>query len=221
MPSGARSTEQGRPRIWPIIHPPTASKYRARSSLVTGSPSPPFGHSALSGFEIATPITSAAFFTDDLTTTIEGFEVEGFEFESLVVFFIDGFSATTSSAGLSWRNPLNAACLMLPSSVQPANSISATNSGFSQWTSRVFAGASLPPNGLSSEAAFFNAGMMRRTVSWPKPVPTIPTYSRSLPRWTPAISERNFPLVVFQPPSTTSCPSRILVLVQLSDRPER
>ncbi len=177
MPSGARSTEHGRPLMWPIIHSPTASKYWARSSLVTGSPSPPSGHSALSGFEMATPITSAGFFADDLTTTIEGLEVEG-----LAVFFIDGFSAITSSAGLSCRKPLNAACRILPSSVQPANSISATSSGFSQCTSRVFAGASLPLNGLLSAAASFSAGMIRRTVSWPKPVPTIPTYSRCLPR---------------------------------------
>src|ERR1700712_2637959 len=120
MPSGARSTEHGRPLMWPIIHSPTASKYCARSSLVTGSPSPPSGHSALSGFEMATPITSAGFFADDLTTTIDGFEVEGFEVEGLAVFFIDGFSAITSSAGLSWRRPLNAAWLILPSSVQPA-----------------------------------------------------------------------------------------------------
>src|SRR4030081_864394 len=62
MPSGARTTEHGRPFRWPIIQPPTASKYRARSSLVTGLPSPPSGHSALPGFEITTPITSAELF---------------------------------------------------------------------------------------------------------------------------------------------------------------
>ena len=61
-------------------------------------------------------------------------------------------SASTSSAGLSCRSPLNAACRTLPPSVQPANSISATSSGFSQCTSRVFFGASLPPNGLLSGA---------------------------------------------------------------------
>src|SRR5882724_7065434 len=109
MPSGARSTEHGRPLMWPIIHSPTASKYRARSSLVTGSPSPPSGHSAFSGFEMATPITSAGFFADDLTTMIEDFVVEGFVVEGFVVegfvveglagFFIDDFSAITSSAG--------------------------------------------------------------------------------------------------------------------------
>src|SRR5260221_7042769 len=152
MPSGARSTEHGRPLMWPIIHSPTASKYRARSSLVTGSPSPPSGHLAFAGFEMATPITSAGFFADDLTTMIEdfvaeGFVVEGFVVEGLAGFFIDDFSAITSSAGLSCRKPLNAAWRILPSSVQPANSISATSSGFNQWTSRVFAGTSLPPNG--------------------------------------------------------------------------
>src|SRR3954454_19897296 len=108
---------------------------------------------------------------------------------------------------------------MLPPSVHPANSTSATSSGFSQCTSRVFFGASLPPNGLLSDAAAFNDGMMRRTTSCPKPVPTRPTKARCPPRYTPPISERNLPLVVFQPPSTTSCPPRILVLVQLSVRP--
>src|SRR4030081_706810 len=103
MPSGARRTEHGRPLIWPIIHSPTASKYRARSSLVTGSPSPPARPPPLSGFLMATPITSAGFFADGLTTTIEGLEVEGLEVEGLAVFFfIDGFSAITSSAGLSF-----------------------------------------------------------------------------------------------------------------------
>src|SRR3954452_242635 len=59
MPSGARTIELGRPLIWPIIHSPTAAKYCARSSLVTGFPSPASGHSGFSGFEITTPITSA------------------------------------------------------------------------------------------------------------------------------------------------------------------
>src|SRR5436305_6438413 len=59
MPSGARTIELGLPLIWPIIQSPTASKYFARSSFVTGLPSPASGHSALSGFELATPSTSA------------------------------------------------------------------------------------------------------------------------------------------------------------------
>ena len=66
---------------------------------------------------------------------------------ALAILVMTGFSAFTSPAGLSWRSPLNAACRILPPSVKPANSISATSSGFSQCTSRVLRGASLPPNG--------------------------------------------------------------------------
>ncbi len=183
MPSGARTTEHGRPLRWPIIHGPTCSKNCARSSLVTPSPSPPSGHSSLSGFEITTPITSAdlpvAGFALLVTAAaaLPDFPAEGF-----AILPIEGVSASTSSAGLSCRKPLNAACLILPPSVKPANSISATSSGFSQCTSRVLRGASLPPNGLVSEAAAFNAGMMRLTVSCPKPVPTMPTKARCSPR---------------------------------------
>src|SRR3954462_13472068 len=58
MPSGARTTEHGRPFRCGIIHSPTAARYSARSRLVTGSPSPASGHSALSGCDSTTPITS-------------------------------------------------------------------------------------------------------------------------------------------------------------------
>src|SRR5882672_12102725 len=99
MPSGARSTEHGRPLIWLIIHSPTASKYFARSSFVTALPSPPSGHSALSGLEMTTPITSADLLADDVPDLINGF----------ATLVITGLSASTSFAGLSCRNPLNAA----------------------------------------------------------------------------------------------------------------
>ena len=83
MPSGARTTEHGRPLMWPIIQSPTASKYFARSSLVTGLPSPPSGHNALSGLEMTTPITSADLFADDFPDLISGF----------ATFVITGISA--------------------------------------------------------------------------------------------------------------------------------
>src|ERR1700733_2389555 len=57
MPSGARTIEQGRPVTCGNSHSPTASKYSARSSLVTGLPSPASGHSCLSGLEMLTPRT--------------------------------------------------------------------------------------------------------------------------------------------------------------------
>ena len=45
-----------------------------------------------------------------------------------------GRSRTTSRAGLSSRNPWNAACLKMPSSVQLLNSTWPTSSGRTQWT---------------------------------------------------------------------------------------
>ena len=64
MPSGALMIEQGRPLRCPIIHVPTSSKYRARSSLVT-SPSPSSGHRTLSGWLRETPITTPSPEADD------------------------------------------------------------------------------------------------------------------------------------------------------------
>ena len=61
-----------------------------------------------------------------------------------------GISATTSLAGLSSRRPLNAACRIFPSPVNPAYSISATSSGRSQCTSLFLGGALSPAKGLWS-----------------------------------------------------------------------
>src|SRR3954452_9469536 len=72
MPSGARRIEHGQPLRWTIIHSPTASKYCARSSLVTPSPSPQSAHSTLSGFENVTPITSEDV-DDDFADRVTGF----------------------------------------------------------------------------------------------------------------------------------------------------
>src|SRR3954447_9111138 len=102
MPSGARTIELGLPLIWPIIQSPTASKYFARSSFVTGLPSPAAGHSALSGFEITTPITSA-----DLPPAFDGrtpFDLMAVRFDTaaaagFAMSVVTGRSAMTSLAG--------------------------------------------------------------------------------------------------------------------------
>src|ERR1700716_623314 len=122
MPSGARTMEHGRPLIWPIIQPPTASKYRARSSLVTGAPSPPSGHSALSGFEMTTPITSEDLASAFFKRPPRQLEVwpEARAGLGVAISVMAGFSAVTSFAGLSWRSPLNDAWRTFPSPVQPA-----------------------------------------------------------------------------------------------------
>ena len=44
----------------------------------------------------------------------------------------------------------------MPSPVKPANSISATSSGFTQWTSAALRGAPGPVNGLSSVSSAFS-----------------------------------------------------------------
>ena len=126
---------------------------RARSSFVTGSPSPASGHNALSGLEITTPITSA-----DLPSPIASRAALAALAAALAPPSASRFGELGHRRGhlrlaprrpaCPARSPLNAACRTLPSSVQPANSISATSSGFSQCTSRRFFGASLPPNGL-------------------------------------------------------------------------
>src|SRR3979409_1960833 len=103
MPSGARTMEHGRPLIWPIIQPPTASKYRARSSLVTGLPSPPSGHSALSGLEMTTPMTPADLPSGFFERPLRVLEVlaEAREGAGVAISVMAGFSAVTSFAGLS------------------------------------------------------------------------------------------------------------------------
>jgi hypothetical protein len=90
----------------------------------------------LSGLEIITPRTSA--FAPLRKRLGGGSSVSG----SGTSFSTGdaGVSASTSSAGLSSRRPLNAACRTWPSPVQPANSISATSSGFSQTMSDDFLG---------------------------------------------------------------------------------
>src|ERR1700709_1392041 len=120
MPSGARTMEHGRPFRWPIIQPPTASKYRARSSLVTPSPSPPSGHSPLSGFEMTTPITSPDLLPAGLAAVVLLGLAADFPTEGWADLVMTGFSAFTSLAGLSLRSPSHAPCRKLPSPVQPA-----------------------------------------------------------------------------------------------------
>src|SRR3954447_3706798 len=99
MPSGALMIEQGRPLRCPIIHVPTSSKYRARSSLVT-SPSPSSGHRTLSGRLRETPITTPSPEADD-----EGLArvdvLAGTGSATAVVSEGAGRSASTSLAGLS------------------------------------------------------------------------------------------------------------------------
>ena len=121
------------------------------------------GQSGLSGWDIDTPITIAR---SDLAS------------EGLAIFVFSGSAATsasTSSAGLSLRNPLNAACRMLPAPVQPANSISATRSGFAQCMLASFGGLAPAANGLVLLATARSFGISERITLSPKPVPTRPT----------------------------------------------
>ena len=59
IPSGMRMTEHGLPARCSIIHGPTSSRYRARSSLVTAGRPCLAGHRAFSALEMETPITDA------------------------------------------------------------------------------------------------------------------------------------------------------------------
>jgi hypothetical protein len=98
--------EHGRPLIWAMSQDATYSKYAARSILVTGSPLPPSGQSALSGLEISTPMTTDL--PDHRLARLP--RIAGVAGVGLwVVAGFATFSASTSLAGLSLRSPLNAA----------------------------------------------------------------------------------------------------------------
>ena len=86
-----------------------------------------------------------------------------------------GFSASTSAAGLSSRNPLKAACRTKPAPVQPANSISATSSGLVQFTFASLRGAPIPVNGDLAVVTAFRRGRSCLTLASLYPVPTRPT----------------------------------------------
>ena len=146
MPSGALMIEQGRPLRCSIIQPPTLSKYFARSSLVIAP------CSLVGPQDLIRPTESNSH--DD---TVGGSVGRGpcalggrVGAGSAISVLSDGagVSASTSLAGLSWRRPLNAACRIMPAPVNPANSISATSSGFNQCIPAFLRGASLPPNGF-------------------------------------------------------------------------
>src|ERR1041385_1734025 len=130
-------------------------------------PSPASGHIALVGFEIATPITTASP-RGAATGLLIVLRV-------VLALAIGVSSASTLLAGLSSRSPLNDAWRTMPSPVQPANSISATNFGFNQWTLASALGAFVPLKGLALLAAAFSLACRRRVTVLPKPVPTRPT----------------------------------------------
>src|SRR5689334_18653871 len=116
-------------------------------------PSPASGHSALVGFEIATPITMASP-RGAAAGLLMGLRVV---LALVVLVLVRGVSsASTLLAGLSSRSPLNDAWRTMPSPVQPANSISATSFGFSQWTLASALGAFAPLKGLVLLAAAFS-----------------------------------------------------------------
>src|SRR5262245_19862914 len=86
-----------------------------------------------------------------------------------------GRSASISDAGLSLRRPLKAAWRTLPSSVQPANSISATSSGRAQCMLASLRGVAPEANGLLSLSTALSLGSTSRITRPLKPVPTRPT----------------------------------------------
>ncbi len=124
-------------------------------------------------------------------------------------------------AGLSWRRPLNAACRIIAVAGQAGELDLGDQLRLQPMHVRAFLrGASLPPNGLLSDAAALSAGMMRRTLSCAETGADDaddrpddrrdrrrPSASGICRRWS---SSRR---------CTTSCPARHLVLVQLSIGP--
>ena len=188
---------------------------------MTGLPSPASGHSALSGLEIATPITTAA----DRASAMPISPAVGAPLRRAVAPLRRRrlLRLRPRSAGLSSRSPLNEACRTLPSAVQPANSISATSSGFTQWTSRRLARRVL----AAERTCPWRHRAFRRGID---ALDRVLRRSRCRPgRHRPdGRRDRRRPAASgtcrwssFQPPITTSWPARHLALVQLSPRPER
>ena len=85
-----------------------------------------------------------------------------------------GFSASTSSAGLSSRKPLNAAWRTMPSPVQPANSISATSPASPSELAWPVAARWCPRTDFLSDSCSLMRGKMRDDRFVLKPVPTRP-----------------------------------------------
>src|SRR5438105_8390663 len=103
-----------------------------------GSPCACLGHNGLSGCERVTPMT-----VDEVADLAPGETAES-GLDSMTFAGFWARSACTSDAGLSRRRPLYDAWRTCPSVVQPANSISATSSGFTQCRSERARGAPGP-----------------------------------------------------------------------------
>jgi hypothetical protein len=131
-----------------------------------------------------------------------------------------GSSVSTSRAGLSSRRALNAACRSRPSAVKPSYSISATNTGRTQWIPPAFAARFCQEKGSWRSPARLqlrkDAGDLVPAESGPDP-----TYLDQLAvaihacnqLAEGAVSRRVQPII-------TSWPARHLDLVQVSTRSE-
>src|SRR3984957_945969 len=112
MPSGARTSEQGRPCTCGIIHSPTASKYCASSSLLTARSSPASGHRLLPGVEMVMPMTEtgppAAALPPAATAPRLALARRGADADlTCASASFAGFSACTSPAGLLWHSAVD------------------------------------------------------------------------------------------------------------------
>jgi hypothetical protein len=116
---------------------------------------------------------------------------------------------------------LEAACLIFPEAVNSASSISATNSGRTQWMSRLFFGGS--PSSKAARGVSSGASPRARSAmtSSPQTVWMRLTYRSLSPSQTPASRELKRDPSVRHPPITTSTPGRHLVFTHSSLFPER
>jgi len=120
------------------------------------------GHSALSGWEIDTPMTVDGECTAPGAPRVFDRldDVTGASTSSA------GVSIPISRGGLSSRKPLKAACRTLPSAVQPANSISAISLGSVQWMVNAPCCRGVPTsNGLILRATLRRRGNNRLAVA--------------------------------------------------------
>src|SRR5215469_6169756 len=108
---------------------------------------------------------------------------------------------------------------MRPASVHPVNLTSITSTGSTQTTRRACSGGTSVANGDVGRCSGVSRCQSMSRACWLNPVPTWPAYSSPPGPCTPMSSEPNWPArwpsPGFQPPTTTSCRPRFLILRQL------
>ena len=141
-----RADDGAGPPLEMLDHPGT-DLFEIGGQISLGDGASPFsaGQSALSGLEMVTPMTTVA---PALARSLALGTGRGRR--QLSVLGRDGMLGSHFLGGLVFAKPFEGGLADHAAPVQPANSISATSTGFTQVQSRCLRGASLPAKGLLS-----------------------------------------------------------------------